>query len=151
MTTAAIPNLWEGKFSKHAASPLAVFRTHAGNFNSQSAGLLRAEVEHRIEEREGGRFRVISFDIVAPSLDYRLGVFVAEHAEPGAYPVAVRSGFLNDPHRVTPRPLNSEPDTHVCYTQAELIKSLDVITGSSQLQVLIESLIAQINDTNPGD
>jgi hypothetical protein len=144
--TATIPNLWEGKFSQHAASPLAVFRTHAGNFNAQSGGLLRAEVEHRTDFRDATLLRVISFDIVAPSLDYRLGVFVAEHAEPGAYPVVMRSSFLADPLRVVPHPVTSEPDTRICHTQSELVKTLEIITESISLRISIESLIAQIND-----
>ncbi len=137
--TATIPNLWEGKFSKHTLAPVAVLRTHAGNFNAQSGGMLRAEVAYRFEEMEERRFRVITFSIVAPALPYRQDVLTAEHAEPGAYPVRVRSGFQNSPQ---PRD---------CHTQDELVEALGTISESPQLLSLIESLIAQINDDKGED
>lgn len=140
--TATIPNLWEGKFSQHAVSPLAVFRTHAGNFDSQAGGLLRAEVEHRIEQREGKELRVITFDIIAQSLDYRQGVLIAEHPDPGAYPVALRTTFINGEDDVAVR---------ICHSQADLVNTLGEISKSSNLLTLIESLFAQINEANAED
>lgn len=140
--TATIPNLWEGKFSQHTVSPLAVLRTHAANFNAQSGGLLRAEVEHRIEQRDGKTFRVITFDILAPSLDFRQGVFVAEHREPGAYPVTLRTNFLN---------LEDPGTVRVCYSQADMVSVLAEISKSSNLLTVIDSLFAQINEANSDD
>ena len=136
--TATIPNLWEGKFSQFTVTPLAVLRTHAANFNSQTGGLLRAEVESRVEENAGAPMRLIAFDIVAPTLDYRQGVLTVEHFEPGAYPSWVRSSFwgYGVGNRIR------------CDRQSELVKRLEEITQDQSLLTAIESLIAQINDAN---
>lgn len=144
--TATIPNLWEGKFSQHTVSPLAVLRTHAANFNSQSGGLLRAEVEHRTDLRDSDLFRVISFEIVAPGLDYRQGVLTAEHLEQGAYPVQVFSSYLGETREIRDRA--ADPRSRTCLSQERLVEVLREITESNQLMTLIESLIAQINDAN---
>lgn len=146
----SIPNLWEGKISRSVLTPVAILRTQAGNFEAEIGKVLRAEVRSRIQPTESGSVRHHTFDIVAPGLNgYRREVLSAEHADPGAYPVQVRSDFL--PTVVHVNQGYVEDQDRTCRNQEHFLKVLGAIFSSERLTTEIESLIAQINDTSDPD
>lgn len=148
--TTSVPNLWEGKITRNVLTPVAILRTQAGNFDAETQGALRAEVHTKSEVREGESLIVHTFEIIAPGLSgYRRGVLTAEHPDPGAYPVVVKSFSLPIIHHLNAGYVEDRERT--CRNQEQFLKALEDVFGSEKLTTEIESLIAQINDASDPD
>lgn len=138
--TEGIPNLWPKKFGRGILTPLAVLRVQAAKFKDMTEGLLEADVTTEFERED---LKVHALELVAPALDgYRRTILTVRHAHPGAYPLWLRSEFST-----ATEDYDEDHPSGECGSQEELFAALREVFASRQLSTLVESLIAQINES----
>jgi hypothetical protein len=150
-----MPDLWPDVVKPAVLSPAAILRVQAAKLKQRTDGLLEAVVDSAGQMR-GEKLHVLHrLELEVPSLNYyRHGILVAEHENPGAYPVFIVSSILDAPddsQERAPKPIDEV--THSgklsgtrCADEQEFLDALGKILSSSQLKTLLVSLLAQIND-----
>ena len=136
---ATIPDLWPNDLAvANVLTPLAIMRYQAGQLLQKTKGLLEAEVESGSNKER----TIHAFEIVAPALGrYRYRLFTASHRPDLVYPVRVNAPF----QFVYGRASVSEIDVP---SQDELFSAIGAILNATQARSVIQSLIAQSNETS---
>lgn len=84
-----------------------------------------------------------------PALNYYMhDLLTAEHAQPGDYPVTIYSSHLPENLWGETAPGVINENTAVCDTEDELSVAARAVLQSESLLSVLQSLLAQINDTN---
>lgn len=131
--TTGIPNLWPvDQVRVDVLTPLAILRVQAAKLKEISRGLLEAEVATTTTDKRVSH----SLDVIAPMIHYRQSLLTVTHARVIVYPAGV-SWATFDGEKF------SEDSS-----QEELITTLGEILKSGYVISVLQSLLAQVNDTN---
>ncbi len=153
----AIPDLWPDDIRVDVVTPVAILRAQEGSLEKKTKGILHT----KLSTTTGEDWVQHQLDLVAPLLQkYRVTLLTARHDLKIVYPVIVtargfrldsKSGFPTPPPPLAMPNAALEADQREAKTENEFIDLVKSVLQSRSVRGLIESLIAQSNETRPAE
>jgi hypothetical protein len=149
-----IPNLWSPLIRPKVLSPRTILRAQALELPKMTGGLLEADIVESQVTKEGAEEvrTVLSFDIVAPSLNYRHRILSLAYEKDMPYPVFVEAEALGFRSSIFLRAfLNASlaPGERINRADSDeaLVLLLKKVFTSSEVLGITQSIIARATDT----
>jgi hypothetical protein len=142
-----IPDLWPDEFKVDVQTPVTVLRVQAQALARKTRGILKAEVETEVWQKDYSQHR---FVVIAPAVNgLRQTLVTVRNEKDLPYPATVYSPAINGlivAHFVSPG--SGGPGSTDVFDEDELKRTLGLVLGSKEVRAVIISLIARSNEAS---